>query len=177
MMRLVLLPLLLVATCRQDMVDQASNRTYSESAVWDDHASARPFNEGTVARGDLERQRQRDRPPPVDAALLERGRERYDIFCAPCHGLTGRGDGRVVQRGFPAPPDYLSARLRAAPARHFVDVIANGYGVMFPYGARVAPRDRWAITAYIRALQLAGNETTPGHPGRAAVPVESEGAP
>ena len=95
-------------------------------------------------------------PPPVTPALLARGRERFDIFCAPCHGLDGTGDGRVVQRGFPHPPSYLSGRLRDAPADHFLDVITNGFGVMYPYADRVAPADRWAIVAYIRALQLAG---------------------
>ncbi len=171
MTRVLFLCILALAACKQDMVDQAKDKAYSASSVWDDGASARPFVAGTVARGDLARMAAVQQPPEVDAALLARGQERYGIFCAPCHGLTGRGDGRVVQRGFPAPPDYLSDRLRAAPAEHFMEVIANGYGVMFPYGARVAPRDRWAIVAYIRALQLADGEVTRGHPARDAVPV------
>lgn len=171
MTRVLFLCILALAACKQDMVDQAKDKAYSASSVWEDGASARPFVAGTVARGDLERARAVQQPPEVDAALLARGQERYGIFCAPCHGLTGRGDGRVVQRGFPAPPDYLSDRLRAAPAEHFMEVIANGYGVMFPYGARVAPRDRWAIVAYIRALQLADAQVTRGHPARDAVPV------
>ena len=82
-----------------------------------------------------------------------RGRERYGIYCSPCHGLSGHGDGIIVSRGFPAPPSYHSDRLRSADAQHVFDVISNGYGVMYSYAARVEPRDRWAIVAYIRALQ------------------------
>ncbi len=93
-------------------------------------------------------------PPAPTAALLQRGRERYDIFCLPCHSPLGDGDGPVVRRGFPRPPSYHQQRLRAAPDRHFYDVISRGYGVMYPYADRVAAEDRWAIVAYIRALQL-----------------------
>lgn len=93
--------------------------------------------------------------PPLTAALIARGRERYGIYCTPCHGVFGEGDGRVVQRGFPRPPSYDDPRLRAAPAEHFVDVISHGYGVMYAYGDRIPVADRWAIAAYIRALQLA----------------------
>ena len=88
--------------------------------------------------------------------MLERGQQRYGIFCTPCHGLTGEGDGIVVTRGFPSPPSYLDPRLVAAPDRHFYDVVTRGYGAMYPYAARVGPADRWAIVAYIRALQFAG---------------------
>ncbi len=93
-------------------------------------------------------------PLPPTAALLQRGRERFDIYCAPCHGRSGYGDGMVVRRGFPAPPSYHTDALRHAPDSHFYQVITHGYGVMYPYAARVSPRDRWAIVAYIRALQL-----------------------
>lgn len=93
--------------------------------------------------------------PPVTLALLQRGRERFDAFCSPCHGRTGDGHGIVVERGFPAPPSYHIDRLRQAPVQHFYDVISNGYGAMFSYSARVPPADRWAIIAYIRALQAA----------------------
>ena len=92
-------------------------------------------------------------PPPVTASLLARGQQRFDIYCAPCHGRTGYGDGMIVERGFPQPPSYHSERLRDAPNQHFYDVITNGYGAMFSYANRVAPGDRWAIVAYIRALQ------------------------
>lgn len=98
-------------------------------------------------------------PPPVTLALLQRGQQRFDIYCAPCHGKTGDGQGMIVQRGFPAPPSYMSDRLLAAPAQHFYDVITDGYGVMFSYADRVAPADRWAIAAYIRALQASQHAT------------------
>ena len=86
--------------------------------------------------------------------LIERGQERFDIFCAPCHGRVGDGDGMIVERGFPRPPSYHIDRLRNAPTRHFYDVITEGYGARYSYAARVPPADRWAIVAYIRALQL-----------------------
>jgi mono/diheme cytochrome c family protein len=93
----------------------------------------------------------------VTPALLERGRERYNIFCAPCHGATGEGNGMIVRRGFPPPPSYHIDRLRQAPDGHYFSVITNGFGRMYEYGTRVPPEDRWAITAYIRALQLSHN--------------------
>lgn len=152
----LLIAFVALAGCRQDMAEQAKYTPLSPSHLWPDGASARPLVAGTVSRGALDAAAALATPPPMSAALVARGRERYDIFCAPCHGPTGEGDGRVVQRGFPAPPSYLIPRLRAASAQHFVDVITNGYGVMFSYAARVPPHDRWAIAAYIRALQLAG---------------------
>ena len=96
-------------------------------------------------------------PPPVTLALLERGQQRFDIYCGPCHSRVGDGHGMIVQRGFPAPPSYYIDRLRQASVQHFYDVITNGYGAMFPYAARVMPADRWAIVAYIRALQASAN--------------------
>jgi mono/diheme cytochrome c family protein len=95
--------------------------------------------------------------PPVTMALLERGRQRFDINCAPCHGRTGEGDGMIVQRGFPRPPSYHIDRLRNVPTQHFYDVITHGYGVMYAYADRVEPADRWAIAAYIRALQASAS--------------------
>ena len=96
-------------------------------------------------------------PPPITEALLARGQQRFGIYCVPCHSPVGDGDGRVVQRGFPRPPSYHEPRLRDAPDRHFYDVITDGYGIMHSYADRVAPQDRWAIVAYIRALQLSQN--------------------
>jgi mono/diheme cytochrome c family protein len=93
-------------------------------------------------------------PPPVTLALLERGQGRFRIYCTPCHSELGDGRGMVVRRGFPAPPSYHIDRLRAAPVEHFYDVITHGYGAMYSYANRVQPADRWAIAAYIRALQL-----------------------
>lgn len=110
---------------------------------------------GTVAQGEPDPSVAAAQPPPATPALLARGKERFEIFCTPCHGARGDGDGTIVKRGFPQPPSYYEARLRQAPAQHFYDVITNGYGVMFPYGQRVPPPDRWAIVAYVRALQLA----------------------
>ena len=100
-------------------------------------------------------------PPPLTAALLQRGRERYDIDCAPCHSPVGDGDGMIVRRGFPRPPSYHQARLRDAPDRHFYDVITQGYGVMAPYADRVTPADRWAIVAYVKALQVSRDGQEP----------------
>ena len=104
--------------------------------------------DGTVARDDV------PVPPPlVTLALLHRGEQRFNIFCAPCHGRLGDGNGMIVQRGFPAPPSYHTDRLRQAPIQHFYDVITNGYGAMYSYAQRGPSADRWAIIAYIRALQ------------------------
>jgi mono/diheme cytochrome c family protein len=169
----ILCALVLLAACREDdsLAEQPKFDVYSPSDLWPDGAAARPLVAGTVARGALARAEALATPPPVSPALLQRGRERFEIFCTPCHGFTGQGDGRVVQRGFPPPPSYLSARLRAAPAQHFVDVITHGYGVMASYGDRVDPVDRWAITAYIRALQVADPTVASDLASRSAVPV------
>jgi mono/diheme cytochrome c family protein len=93
-------------------------------------------------------------PFPITRKDLDRGRERFNIYCTPCHDYTGSGHGMIVQRGFPAPPSYHIDRLRQAPVGHFFDVITNGSGTMYSYAARVSPEDRWRIVAYIRALQL-----------------------
>ncbi|MEB0040038.1 MULTISPECIES: cytochrome c [unclassified Pseudomonas] len=109
---------------------------------------------GTVARGQLQDQATLSSRPPIDAALLARGEERYGIYCTPCHGLSGLGDGRIVQRGFSAPPAFTDERLRTAPDDYLLQVIAQGHGLMYGYGARVAAADRWAIVAHLRVLQL-----------------------
>ncbi|MBW8890059.1 MAG: cytochrome c [Fibrobacteres bacterium] len=98
-------------------------------------------------------------PGPPDRQLLERGRERYVIYCAPCHGAYGDGDGMITRHGFPHPPSYHEARLLAAAPGHFYRVITDGFGMMYSYGYRVPPPDRWAIIAYIRALQLSRRAT------------------
>jgi mono/diheme cytochrome c family protein len=103
----------------------------------------------TVAWGDTA-----SKAPPLTLALIQRGQQRYRIDCTPCHSEWGDGHGMVVQRGFPAPPSYHIDRLRQAPTQHFYDVITHGYGAMYSFADRVAPTDRWAIAAYIRALQL-----------------------
>ena len=109
---------------------------------------------GVVARDDLARDAEARDKPLLTAELFARGQQRFGIFCSPCHGANGDGNGIVVQRGMPPPTSYHDDRLRAADDQHFFDVITGGYGVMYSYASRVPPRDRWAIVAYIRALQL-----------------------
>jgi mono/diheme cytochrome c family protein len=149
----------LLSGCDVSMTEQNKYATYAPAQLWSDGASARPLPEHVVAQGDDVRAKQAADPPPVSRALLARGRQRYDIFCAPCHGLDGNGDGIIVKHGFPHPPSYFEPRLMAAPASTFYDAITNGYGVMYSYAARVPPRDRWAIVAYVRALQLSQHAT------------------
>lgn len=150
--------LLLLAACGRgdnaDMVKQPRYDAYERADLFGGSAMRHP-PAGTAAR-DLPRRLTAAQQPPITPALLERGRERYGIFCAMCHGADGRGDGTVVRRGFPRPPSYLEPRLRAAPPAYIYRVITDGYGVMYGYGDRVPPADRWAIAAYVRALQAAG---------------------
>ena len=159
--------LLFCAGCRQDMHVQPRYNPYDPTDFFSDGQSARTPVAGTVPRGDLASGPQEllytgkvngavvdEFPFPVTRAVLERGRERFNIYCEPCHGMTGDGDGMIVQRGFRHPPSLHSDHLRSAHAGHFFDVISNGFGVMYPYGYRIVPHDRWAIVSYIRALQL-----------------------
>lgn len=146
--------LLLGGCVDQSMREQKRYKTFGAADLWPDGSSARPIPPGTVAQSHPEWQAASTTAPAITEAVMQRGHERYDIYCSPCHGLDGKGDGMIVERGFPKPPSYHTDRLRAAPARHFFDVITKGYGVMYPYAARVPPRDRWAIVAYVRALQM-----------------------
>ena len=139
--------------CDLSMTQQRKLATYAPTSIWSNGTSAQPLPAGVIAQGEVERADAAKSPPPIDAALLSRGQQRFGIFCAPCHGLAGDGDGVIVAHGFPRPPSYFEDRLAAAPAQHFYDVMTNGYGVMFSYADRVGPADRWAIAAYIRALQ------------------------
>jgi mono/diheme cytochrome c family protein len=148
---------LLTAACDVSMTQQPKYRTYAPSELWENGTSAQPLPEGVVAQSTLARDEVAANPPKVTSALLARGRERFDIFCSPCHGLDGGGAGVIVHHGFPNPPDFHSGKMLALPARSIFDTITNGYGVMYSYAARVEPADRWAITAYIRALQLSGH--------------------
>jgi mono/diheme cytochrome c family protein len=136
------------------MTEQRKYKTYAPSTLWTDRASARPLPDGGVAQGDLALAAIAAEPAEASPALLARGRDRFDIYCAPCHGLAGDGDGVIVAHGFPKPPSYHIDRLLAAPASHFYNAISQGYGVMYSYSDRVDPHDRWAIVAYIRALQF-----------------------
>ena len=142
------------ASCRQSMADQPKYGTLKSSSLFGDDRSARPVPAGTIARdADIELINTDD--VPLTRALLERGRERFSIYCAPCHGETGDGKGMVVLRGFRhGPPSFQIDRLREAAPAHFVDVIGNGFGAMQNYAAEISPKDRWAIAGYIRALQL-----------------------
>ncbi|KAB0682975.1 c-type cytochrome [Aureimonas leprariae] len=159
-MRGAALLLLALAGCSgQEMADQPSLKRDEANAIWGTASATRPLPEGVVLRGTKARLAAVATPPPVTAELMALGQRRFAEICAPCHGLAGDGDGIVVERGFSPPPSYHSARLRAADAKHFVDVIGNGYGAMYSYGDRVPPEERWAITAYIRALQLSRQAT------------------
>ena len=164
------LALLSLGGCRQDMHDQPKFIPLRASDFYGDRRSARPIVDGTVARGWLEAddllwtgkvngQDATAFPFAVTAEVMARGHERFDIFCAPCHGRTGRGDGMVVKRGYRQPPSFHLDRLREAPVGHFFDVMTNGFGAMADYKAQVPVRDRWAIVAYIRALQLSEHAT------------------
>lgn len=148
--------ILLVSACDQGpMTDQPKYETFESAPRWPHNQSARVPVAGTVARGEaIDPRVPPSLPMPLTRELLERGQARFNIYCSPCHGRDGAGDGMIVQRGFPAPPTLHSDRLRQASLRHFYDVISHGFGVMYAYADRVAPSDRWAIAAYIEALQL-----------------------
>jgi len=157
--------LLISTACRQDMHTQPRYNPESSSTFFDDGRSERPVVPGTVARSQLRTDEAfytgkvngvevSTFPFPVTPKVLARGQERYNIYCTPCHDRVGDGRGMIVQRGFPPPPSYHIDRLRQAPVGHFFSVMTSGYGTMYSYAARVSPEDRWAIAAYIRALQL-----------------------
>ncbi len=158
------------AGCRQDMHDQPKYIPLRQSTFFGDERSARPLVAGTVARGHLNddpllytgKVNGQDAdvfPFPVTAQVMARGQERFNIYCSPCHGRTGLGDGMVVRRGYRRPPAYADDRLMKAPVGHFFDVITNGFGAMPDYAAQIGVGDRWAIIAYIRALQLSEHGT------------------
>jgi mono/diheme cytochrome c family protein len=150
----------LLAACSQEMAYQPKYKTLAPSSFFEDGRSARPLVKGVVARGSLADEAlaippdSNAFPIPVTRDMIERGHERYNIFCAECHGLTGDGNGIVALRGLRHPPSYHIDRLRLSPAGHFYDVMTNGFGAMQDYSAQISPRDRLAIIAYIRALQL-----------------------
>jgi hypothetical protein len=161
--------LLLASSCRQKMAQQPRYQPFEPSSFFDDGTSARPLMPGTVPRsykndeqfytGKLNGSLVDTFPFPITEEVMKRGQERFNIFCSPCHSRLGDGQGMIVKRGFMSPPSFHSERLRKAPIGHFFDVITNGYGAMHSYASRVPPKDRWAIIAYIRALQLSQNAT------------------
>jgi mono/diheme cytochrome c family protein len=163
--------LLPFSACRQKMANQARYDPLEPSDFFADGMSARPRIAGTVARGELSTnpfldtgkingQTANGFPFPVTKEVLDRGEERFNIYCTPCHGRVGDGNGMIPARGLRRPPSFHTETLRTATTGHFFDVITNGFGSMPPYAGVVAPRDRWAVIAYIRALQLSQNATT-----------------
>lgn len=157
----------LMLGCDQEMRTQPRHDVYEASSFYPDGASARPLPEGTVPRGGLRDEHLHTGtvggeyattfPMPVTRQIIERGRQRYNIACRPCHDGVGNGNGTVVQRGFPRPPSFHTDRLRMRPVGHFFNVITNGWGAMPAHKHIVAPADRWAIISYIRALQFSQN--------------------
>jgi mono/diheme cytochrome c family protein len=183
---LILTALAFTSGCRRDMMNEPRAKTFSESDFFKDGTNARPLPLHTVARENVPESEAfstgltngvyvTQLPMKVTPELLARGRERFDAFCSECHGRLGDGQGAVVQRGFPLPPSYHLERLRNAPLGHFFDVMTNGYGAMASYATQVEPRDRWAIAAYIRALQLSQNAKPADLPADARDKLE--GAP
>ena len=152
--RWIVLPGLLLglATCRsEDMFNQQKAVPWAAFFFFRHHMTMQPPAPGTVARNAPDAPV--PQPPTITDAMLQRGQQRFDIYCTPCHGASGDGEGMIVQRSFPKPPVLFSDELMKAKAQHFFDVITNGHGVMYGYADRVKPADRWAIIAYIRALQ------------------------
>lgn len=152
------------------MHDQPKLQPLEANDFFKDARGSRPLVEGTVARGYLKvddhfytgkinGELVRTFPFAITKDVLERGRQRYDIFCSPCHDKLGYGRGMIVQRGFKPPPSFHGQRLRNEPVGHIYDVITNGLGAMYDYSDRIKPRDRWAIVAYVRTLQLSQNVT------------------
>jgi mono/diheme cytochrome c family protein len=180
----VMFVMALTSACRLDMHVQPRQNPLSYSDFYADHRSARPPVEGTVARGELNADfyfytgkignNPGDAMPfPVTKEVLERGRERYDIYCAPCHSRVGDGNGFVPSRGFARrPPSYHIPRLQKAPLGYFFDVMTNGFGIMPDYASQITPQDRWTIVAYIRALQLSQNATTADVPQGQPIPSQ-----
>lgn len=154
MIRLAFIPplVLLVSACEMRMWDQDRLETWEQATA--EHGRLPP--EQTIARGDLAYLDLIENRPPMTRELLARGRTVYERTCALCHGRYGDGEGIIVRRGFPAPPSYHTERLRNADPSYFVEIITEGYGAMYPYANRIEPTDRWAVAAYIQALQRVG---------------------
>lgn len=159
---------LFAAGCRQDMHNQPRFKPFAATEFFGDRRSARPLIQGTVARGDLRQDPHfflgkvngvfvTALPMPLTRQLLAHGQTRFNIYCSPCHGRLGNGEGMVAQRGFKHPPSFHEDRLRGEPVGYYFDVITNGFGVMPSYASRIPVADRWAIVAYVRALQLSQN--------------------
>ena len=192
---LVVFALIALVSCRQKMANQPRYDPFESSDFFTDGMAARPRVAGTVARGELNvtdffstgkigGQDGNGFPMAVTRALVDRGNERFDVYCAPCHGRLGDGAGMVPSRGYRRPPSFHTQALRQQPTGHFFDVMTNGFGSMPSYRTMIPPQDRWAIIAYIRALQLSQNATVADVPadqraalsgGQAILPVPSHG--
>jgi mono/diheme cytochrome c family protein len=194
----------LLAGCRRDMQDQPKAIAYRENSFYKDGTGSRPLIEGTVPRGYLREDRSfffgkklsakdlnqeqttgnngtalypddvETFPIPIDKAAIDRGQERFNIYCSVCHGMTGNGDGMIQRRGFnkPSPASYHQDRLRQAPVGHFFDVITNGWGAMPSYASQIPVADRWKIIAYVRALQLSQMKAETPNPSASPTPKE-----
>jgi mono/diheme cytochrome c family protein len=197
---ITLLLAFVLAGCREDMQNQPRFKPMRSAGLLGEESPPRGPVLHTIARDDvgtayfntgfIGNRPGNYIPFPVDKAVLDRGRERFDIYCAPCHARTGDGNGMIVQRGYTRPPSYHTDRLRSAPLGHFFDVITNGFGAMPDYAAQIKPRDRWAIAAYIRVLQFSqyapasllpagaslrsGPPALPASPGSGATPAQAE---
>ena len=169
-------------TLRQDMANQPRQNTLSPSSFFPDGRSERQPLDNTVPRGSVEDDAlfvPKDSnafPLPITQQLLERGQERYGIFCTPCHGIQGDGLGMIAMRGMKHPPSYHQDRLRQEPNGYIYDVITNGFGAMYGYSAQIPPRDRWAIIAYVRALQLSRNARVADLPADLREKLMAQGA-
>ena len=184
--------LVFAGACRQDMHDQPKYKPLRASELFPDGSSARPLIDGTVARGALQEDEAfftgkiglatvKELPFRIEEADLNRGEQRYNIYCSPCHDRTGAGKGMVVQRGYRQPPSFHVDRLKQADAGYMFDVMTNGFGAMPDYKAQIDARDRWRIVAYIRALQLSQSATAAdipgGNPDAANAPKPGQQAP
>jgi mono/diheme cytochrome c family protein len=182
---LVLLTVIGTTGCRLDMHVQPRYNPLAKSDFFPDQRAARPLVDGTVAQGELRADSYSYTgkignnpggflPFPVTKEVLERGRERYNVYCSPCHSRAGDGNGFVPTRGFARkPPSYHIDRLQKVPIGYFYDVMTNGFGIMLDYSAQISPRDRWCIAAYIRALQLSQNATMADVPQGQDVPSKA----
>ena len=174
---LALLMCCAAAGCGQNMESQPKYFEYEPAPLFRDGRVLQAPVAGTVARGDLARATQAAQKPALSAELLARGQEEFDVFCSPCHGRLGDGNGVVVQRGMPRPHSFHEDRLRQAPDQHFFDAMTAGYGAMYSYAARVQPADRWAIIAYVRALQLSQHATLDDVPAAEQERLRAEAEP
>lgn len=162
----------LLASCGEEMSEQPRADAYEPSRLFADGKVLQAPPEGTVAQDDPAWAAPYVERPPLTLALLDRGRERFGIYCTPCHGAAGYGRGTVPARGFPQPPSFHSARLREATSQHVFNLITHGWGVMYSYADRVPPSDRWAIAAYVRALQLSQAVPLAGLPAGEQADIE-----